>query len=53
MRIVCVEERLFTFVLSSQQNILVVWHTNRGKIIRIYWRTAPKRGERRSYESGQ
>ena len=47
------EERFLTTGLSARQRVLIVWHTNRGEIIRIVGGREATAHERRIYESGQ
>jgi len=47
------EERFLTTGLSSRQRVLIVWHTDRGEIIRIIGAREATPHERRIYESGE
>ncbi len=47
------EERFLTTGLSSRQRVLIVWHTDRGEIIRIIGAREATSHERRIYESGE
>lgn len=47
------EDRWLTTGLSSQQRVVIVWHTNRGEAIRIVGARQPTARERRIYESGE
>lgn len=47
------EERFVTTGLSTRQRVLVVWHTDRGEIIRIIGAREATPRELRIYESGQ
>lgn len=46
------EERWFTVGLSSQQRIVVIWHTDYGDSIRLIGARLATPRERRKYESG-
>ncbi|HBH04941.1 MAG TPA: hypothetical protein DDZ42_24035 [Candidatus Rokubacteria bacterium] len=45
------EERHLTTGLSANGRLLVVWHTDRGNLIRIIGARLASLGERRTYES--
>jgi len=45
------EERFLTTGLSTQQRVLIVWHTDREDVIRIIGAREATRRERRIYES--
>lgn len=45
------EERWLTTGLSDQGHVLIVWHTNRGEVIRIIGARRASPNERRTYES--
>ena len=47
------EERWLTTGLSDQGHVLIVWHTNRGEVIRIIGARRASPNERRAYESGE
>jgi len=47
------EERFLTTGRSTQQRVLVFWHTDWGEIIRIIGAREATPRERRIYESGQ
>jgi uncharacterized DUF497 family protein len=47
------EDRWLTIGLSSDQRLLVVWHTYRGNVIRLIGARLPRPRERRAYESSQ
>jgi uncharacterized DUF497 family protein len=47
------EERWLTTGLSRQQRLLIVWHTNRGDVVRIIGARQATPNERRTYESGE
>ena len=47
------EERFLTTGLSTQQRVLIVWHTEREDVIRIIGAREATTHERRIYESGE
>ena len=47
------EERWLTTGLSIRDRLLVVWHTNRGLVVRIVGARLATANERRTYESGE
>jgi uncharacterized DUF497 family protein len=47
------EERFLTTGMSNQQRVLIVWHTDRGDVIRIIGAREVSSRERRIYESGE
>lgn len=47
------EERFLTTGLSTQQRVLIVWHTDREDVIRIIGVREATPRERRIYESGE
>lgn len=47
------EERWLTMGMSNRGRLLVVWHTDRGEVIRIIGARPATPRERRVYESGQ
>lgn len=47
------EQRFLTTGLSTQQKVLVVWHTDREDVIRIIGGREAMPRERRIYESGE
>lgn len=47
------EERWLTTGRSNRDRLLVVWHTNRGRAVRIVGALAATANERRTYESGE
>ena len=47
------EERFLSTGLSSQQRVLIVWHTEREEVIRIVGAREATPRERRIYESGE
>ena len=47
------EERFLTTGLASRQRIVIVWHTDRGEVVRIIGAREATPRERRSYESGE
>jgi uncharacterized DUF497 family protein len=47
------EERFLTTGLSSQQRVLIVWHTNRSETTRVIGAREATTHERRIYESGE
>lgn len=47
------EERLLTTGLSHARKILIVWHLERGDVIRIIGAREATSSERRTYESGE
>ena len=47
------EERWLTTGLSQQGRLVIVWHTNRGGVIRIIGARHASSSERRIYESGE
>ena len=47
------ERRFLTTGLSSQQRLLIVWHTDREEVIRIIGAREATPRERRIYESGE
>jgi uncharacterized DUF497 family protein len=47
------EERLLTTGLSTQERVLIVWHTDREDVIRIIGAREATPQERRIYESGE
>jgi uncharacterized DUF497 family protein len=47
------EERFLTTGLSTQQRVLIVWHTNQSEITRIIGVREATTHERRTYESGE
>ena len=46
------EQRWITTGMSQQQRVIVVWHTNRGAVIRMIGARPATPQERRIYESG-
>jgi uncharacterized protein len=48
-----VEERWLTTGRSIQDRLLVVWHTDRGRAVRIVGARLATANERRTYESGE
>ncbi len=46
------EERWLTTGRSLQQRLVIVWHTNRGDVVRIIGARQATSSERRIYESG-
>lgn len=48
-----VEERWLTTGRSIQGRLLVVWHTDRGRAVRIVGARPATANERRTYESGE
>ena len=46
-----VEDRFLTTGISSQQRLLIVWHTDRGEIVRIIGARETTSRERSIYES--
>jgi uncharacterized DUF497 family protein len=47
------EQRFFSTGLSSQQRMVIVWHTEREEVIRIIGAREATPHERRIYESGE
>ena len=47
------EQRWVTTGISQQHRVIVVWHTNRGAVIRIIGARQATSQERRIYESGE
>lgn len=47
------EERWLTTGLSSRGRLLIVWHTDRGEVIRVIGARQATANERRIYESGE
>lgn len=47
------EQRWLTTGLSSRHQLLAVWHTNRGDVVRIIGARQATPNERRTYESGE
>lgn len=47
------EARFLTTGISSQRRVVIVWHTERGDIIRIVGAREAAPHERRTYESGE
>ena len=47
------EQRFFTTGLSTQQRVVIVWHTEREDVIRIIGAREATPRERRIYESGE
>lgn len=47
------EERWLTTGLSRQHRVVIVWHTDRGCIVRIIGARLATSNERRAYESGE
>lgn len=47
------EERWLTTGLSIAQRVVIVWHTNRGDVVRIIGARQATPQERRTYESGK
>ena len=47
------EDRWLTTGLSDQQRLIIVWHSDRGDVIRIIGARLATGMERRTYESGQ
>ena len=47
------EQRFLTTGLSTQQRVLIVWHTDREDVIRIIGAREAMPRERRIYESGE
>jgi uncharacterized protein len=47
------EERLLTTGISSEQRVVIVWHTGRADVIRIIGAREATPRERRTYESGE
>jgi uncharacterized protein len=46
------EARLVTIGLSSERRVLIVCHTDRGNVIRIYSARPATRKEKKIYEEG-
>jgi uncharacterized DUF497 family protein len=47
------EERWLTTGLSSNGRLVIVWHTDRGDVVRIIGARLATPNERRTYESGE
>lgn len=47
------EERFLTTGISHQQRVVIVWHADRGDVIRIIGAREVTPQERRTYESGE
>jgi uncharacterized DUF497 family protein len=47
------EERWLTTGLSLGQRLVIVWHANRGDVVRIIGARQATPNERRTYESGE
>jgi uncharacterized protein len=45
------EERFLTTGMSSQQRVVIVWHTDQGELVRIIGARQATPQERRTYES--
>jgi uncharacterized protein len=47
------EERFLTTGMSNQQRVVIVWHVDRGDVLRIIGAREVTPRERRTYESGE
>ncbi|MEK7446154.1 MAG: BrnT family toxin [candidate division NC10 bacterium] len=47
------EARFLTTGLSDQQRVVIVWHADRGDVVRIVGARQATPSERRTYESGK